>query len=314
MSIASTTRQTYSSGEKRFINFVLMYKRKPVEECLPASETLLSGFVAFLAKSIKYPSIKTYLAAVRHFHIRHGFELNLNKMLRLQLVLRGIKRSKGQQTRVRLPITINHLKLFKMLLAIPFTQNFNSKMIWGAMTLAFFGFLRLGEITCNSVFNPEVHLTTDCIKFSHQSSGVTPQFMTVHIKESKTDPFRLGHTITVGASDNEICPVKALQNYLMLRPPLPGPLFIFASGKPLTKQNLTFETRKLLQQAGLNSSNYAGHSYRISAATTAAKAKLPSWLIKTLGRWSSDCYERYIKTPSTTLSEVSAVLVKTTIS
>ena len=82
--------------------------------------------------------------------------------------------------------------------------------------------------------------------------------MTVHIKESKTDPFRLGHTITVGASDNEICPVKALQNYLMLRPPLPGPLFIFASGKPLTKQNLTFETRKLLQQAGLNSSNYAG--------------------------------------------------------
>ena len=108
--------------------------------------------------------------------------------------------------------------------------------------------------------------------------------------------------------------MKALQNYLMLRPPLPGPLFIFASGKPLTKQNLTFETRKLLQQAGLNSSNYAGHSYRIGAATTAAKAKLPSWLIKTLGRWSSDCYERYIKTPSTTLSAVSAVLVKTTIS
>ena len=138
--------------------------------------------------------------------------------------------------------------------------------------------------------------------------------MTVHIKESKTDPFRLGHTITVGASDNEICPVKALQNYLMLRPPLPGPLFIFASGKPLTKENLTFETRKLLQQAGLNSSNYAGHSYRIGAATTAAKAKLPSWLNKTLGRWSSDCYERYIKTPSTTLSKVSAMLVKTTIS
>ena len=106
-------------------------------------------------------------------------------------------------------------------------------MIWGAMTLAFFGFLRLGEPTCNSVFNPEVHLTTDCIKFSHQSSGVTPQFMTVHIKESKTDPFRLGHTITVGASDNEICPVKALQNYLMLRPPLPGPFSFLHLGNLL---------------------------------------------------------------------------------
>ena len=67
--------------------------------------------------------------------------------------------------------------------------------------------------------------------------------MTVHIKKSKTDPFRMGHTITVGTSRNEICPVKAIQNYLMLRPPLPGPPFIFVSGKPLTKQNLTFKIR-----------------------------------------------------------------------
>lgn len=35
---------------------------------------------------------------------------------------------------------------------------------------------------------------------------------------------------------------------------------------------------------------------------------LPAWLIKTLGRWSSDCFERYIKTPTSTLSSVSATL------
>ena len=311
MSIASTTQQTYSSGEKRFVNFVHLYKQKQVDACLPASEALMTEFVAFLAKSIRYPSIKTYLAAVRHFHICRGLELNLNKMLRLQLVLRGIKRSQGQQLRVRLPITISHLKLFRMLLAIPFTQSFDSKMIWAAMTLAFFGFLRLGELTCNSNFNPDIHLTKDCVNFSLNTFGQTPESMTLRIKESKTDPFRLGHTITVGATHAEICPVKALQNYIRLRTPITGPLFIFTSGKPLTKQNLTFETRKLLNQAGFNAANYAGHSYRIGAATTAAKANLPSWLIKTLGRWSSDCYERYIKTPTSTLSGVSAVLVKT---
>jgi hypothetical protein len=100
LSIAPTSQQTYSSGEKRFVNFINLYKRKQVEECLPASEPLLTVFVAFLVKSIKYASIKTYLAAVRHFHIRRGIELNLNKMLRLQLVLRGIKRSQGQQLRI----------------------------------------------------------------------------------------------------------------------------------------------------------------------------------------------------------------------
>jgi hypothetical protein len=135
--------------------------------------------------------------------------------------------------------------------------------------------------------------------------------MNVHIKESETDPFRLGHTITVGATNSKICPVQALEKYISLRPPIGGPLFIHASGKPLTKQVLTNKTRQLLTLSGFNASNYAGHSYRIGAATTAAEANLPSWLIKTLGRWSLHCYERYIKTPMSTLSEVSAMLVNT---
>ncbi len=121
-----------------------MQTRKQVEQCLPANELLLTEFVTFLARSIKYSSIKIYLAAVRHYHIRHGFHLHMHKMLRLQLVLRGIKCSQGDQ----MPITIHHLKLFKLLLAISSTDNFDSLMIWAAMTLVFFGFLRLGELTC----------------------------------------------------------------------------------------------------------------------------------------------------------------------
>jgi hypothetical protein len=104
---------------------------------------------------------------------------------------------------------------------------------------------------------------------------------------------------------------KSFTKLSVTTPPTNGPLFIHASGKPLTKQILTTETRKLLTKAGFDALNYAGHSYRIGAATTAAEAKLPSWLIKTLGRWSSDCYERYIQTPTSTLSGVSAMLANT---
>ena len=42
--------------------------------------------------------------------------------------------------------------------------------------------------------------------------------MNVHIKESKTYRFRLGHTITVGATNSKICPVQALEEYVSLRP------------------------------------------------------------------------------------------------
>ena len=134
--------------------------------------------------------------------------------------------------------------------------------------------------------------------------------MSIKIKESKTDPFRVGHTIVVGVTNTPLCPVAAMKQYLAIRPPQAGPLFVNAVSKPLTKQALTLETRKLLAQAGFNASSYAGHSYRIGAATTAAAAKLPSWLIKTLGRWSSDRYERYIQIPSSTLLNVAATLAK----
>ena len=49
------------------------------------------------------------------------------------------------------------------------------------------------------------------------------------------------------------------------------------------------ELTTLLGRLGLNSSHYAEHSFQIGAATSAAVVGLPSWLIKTLGRWTSDC-------------------------
>jgi hypothetical protein len=131
-----------------------------------------------------------------------------------------------------------------------------------------------------------------------------PEFMTVEIKVSKTDPFRLVQTITIGASNSPLCPVLAMKKYLLVTKTTGGPLFVHVSKKPLTKRTLTAETRILLNQARFNASHYAGHSYRIGSATTAASANLPAWLIKTLGRWSSDCYERYIRIPSFTLSKL----------
>lgn len=246
---------------------------------------------------------------MRHFHIRRGFELHLNKCLRLQLVCRRIKRSQGTKlTRVRLPITIKHLRLFHSLLAISYTSNYDSVMIWAAMTLAFFGFLRLGELTCNSKFSPEAHLSSEDVIFL--PSWENPDHLSVRIKISKTDPFRSGQTIIIGKTHQPVCPVQAMKAYMSTRDRTPGPLFMYVSGKPLTRDALTSETRQLLSQSGFTSSQYAGHSFRIGAATTAASVGLPPWLIKTLGRWSSDCFERYIRCPQPLILEVSHKLVK----
>ena len=88
-----------------------------------------------------------------------------------------------------------------------------------------------------------------------------------------------------------------------------GPLFTYVSGELLTREKLIRETRVLIRKGGLDSREFAGHSFRIGAATTAASANLPPWLIKVLGRWSSDCFERYIKTPPSVLAQVPKKLV-----
>ena len=96
-------------------------------------------------------------------------------------------------------------------------------------------------------------------------------------------------------------------NFLAVRGPSPGPLFCFAEGRPLTRQLLSSTVQSLLRSVGY-SGNYSGHSFRIAAATTAASRGLPDHLIKTLGRWSSDAYQRYIRTSAGSLSEVSSLL------
>ena len=267
LSVAASTKQTYSSGEKRFLEFFSLYR--PLNaRLLPATEDTLIQYAAYLARSIKYSSIKGYLSAVRHLHIRSGYELDLKKFHRLHLVCQGIKRSQGCSTRTRLPITVSHLNIFYSLLAIKHTNNYDSLMIWAAMTLAFFGFLRLGELTCNSKFCPDTHLTPLDVTF--YPTPTTPASMSIKLKVSKTDPFRVGHTIFIGKTNQYICPVQAIKTFLFVRGNTEGPLFLYASGTPLTKTALTSETRQLLSFLGIQASHYAGHSYRIGAATTAA--------------------------------------------
>jgi hypothetical protein len=75
LSIATSTQQTYSAGEKRFIDFVQLYQPKGAKHLFPTNEDTLVQFSAYLARSIKHSSIKNYLAAVRHLNIRNGFQL-----------------------------------------------------------------------------------------------------------------------------------------------------------------------------------------------------------------------------------------------
>ena len=180
----------------------------------------------------------------------------------------------------------------------------NHSMLWAACCIGFFGFLRAGEFTVNAPFDPAIHLSVNDIQ---ADSLFNPQSFRILIKCSKTDPFRQGCYIYIGTGRHDLCPVHALAQYLHFRGSAPGPLFILSDGTPLSRQWLASSIRSIFSAAGVPGC-FSGHSFRIGAATSAASRGIPDHLIKTLGRWSSDAYHLYIRTPVNTIIGVASQL------
>ena len=262
---------------------------------------MLIRFCCHLADTLHHSSIKVYLSAIRSLHIEEGHPSPLVDCLRLQRVLRGIKRHQGSTRRQRQPITIELMHIIFQSLNF---SDYNHTMLWAACCLGFFGFLRAGEFTVNSPFNPDLHLAVSDVQADFL---VNPSSFRIHIKCSKTDPFRQGCHIYIGAGKRDLCPVRALTQYLHVRGSTPGPLFLLSDGTPLHRQWLTSNIQSIFSAAGVPGC-YTGHRFRIGAATSAASRGLPDHLIKTLGRWSSDAYQIYIRTPVSTIVGVASLL------
>ena len=220
-----------------------------------------------LAQSRSHATIKTYLAGVRHLHVLQGLGNPLEKKLKLGLVLKGINRTRPHQNYTRLPVTPFIMTAIKS--AVDTRAGFNSTMLWAACCMAFFGFMRSGEFTVptSNSYDSSRHLSVEDVAVD---SHTNPTMMAVKLKISKTDPFGTGVTIYLGQTSGPICPVRAILEYLAVRPPVEGPLFITEQGAPMTKAIFIAMVREALGQSGIDSSDYKGHSFRIVAAITTA--------------------------------------------
>ena len=208
----------------------------------------------------------------------------------LHLVCRGIRRQQSSSERVRLPITINLLRTLKSQLRSSQMSLLEQRLLWTAFTLSFYGFLRASE----------------CLNLTWSDIQLYNSYISITLRQSKTDPFRRGQSIHIYVTSTTTCPVQAMHNYSdMLITKQPHHL-VFSAGtiSPLSRPQLTAILRQLLSQAGLCPSQYASHSFRIGAATTAAAVGLTPSLIKTLGRWNSNAYMAYVHCPESVIATI----------
>ena len=242
--------------------------------------------------------MKLHLSAIKHQAIVENHNIPFRDYDRLYLLLRGIKRAQGRSHSLpkRLPITPSLLRTINGNL-FNSSRLFQDKlMIWAALTTAFFGFLRISEYTTprKTQFDPASTLLRSDVMVGSRSAHL-------RLKTSKTDPFRQGVTVRIMSNNTILCPINALQQYLNVRPDTRGPLFIFHNGTYLTRSDIN----NILKDTSNGAANISSHSLRIGAASTAAAMGCPKYLIQSMGRWSSDCFRRYIRISDKTIKHAS---------
>ena len=303
-SLAQSSQRAYASAQQSFLQLCTSLKIP----ALPATEQVLLLFVADLSQRVCHSTVRSYLAAVRHLHLSRGFPDPLKGCPRVDLALKGLRRRKPRSGDSRLPITPLILSTLGRVWAQP-PVMYEDLMLWAACCLGFFAFMRSGELTLPSgtTFNPSLHLCPADIAVDNSR---TPTTLRVHLKTSKTDQMRTGTDLYLGRTFNALCPVVAMLKYLAVRGFEEGPLFRFENGTPLTRPVFVSKIRQTLQQAGMDPTRYAGHSFRIGAATTAAAQGVSDATIQLLGRWRSDSYVRYVRTPRQELAYMTRLLTQ----
>ena len=304
-SLAPATRRLYAVGQRHSHTFCNMHQRRPV----PATEMQLAEFVTYLADRVKVApvTIKTYMAAVRSLHVEQGFGNPFAGTTLPHRVFTGVKRVHGTGPRlIRLPITLAVLRrIIYQLQRASWLPHTDQLMIGAACSLAFFGFMLCGELL--GLQSGDVVIRREPTKH-----------LVASLRASKTDPFRQGCSVSVGSvndSNAPLCAVRLIEAYQRASAPTMAganhPFFKYKNGQALSRAHLTSVVQRLLERDGCPyAAAFKGHSFRSGAATTAAEAGVPDWLIKTMGRWASDAYLTYIKTPQATLLNVASTLTR----
>ena len=257
---------------------------------LPATESNVARFMELLiSQNRRGGTIEGYLAAIRHLSIVNGWG-EPPKSGVLNLILKGAKKRLGP-----LPqrAAVTHRDLFQFLNFLDLT-SFDDTLFWALCTMGFFGALRVSEyLGPNPGFDPNVHLTVGDRRWGNRGFEVL-------LKSSKTDQSGVGVLIPVGPSDSPVCAVKAMRLWdaMALRGglslDLKAPLFRFRDGSPAGSRWFARRLAQVAEAAGVEGV-VKPHSLRIGAATTANQLGFSTRQIKSLGRWSSDCFSKYIR-------------------
>ena len=279
---ANNTLRAYKSDFSDFGTFCAKHGLNS----LPTEPKIVSIYLTHLSKNSKISTLRRRLVSISMFHKLKGHYLDIKHPIIVENLM-GIRRIKGSIQKGKKPILINHLKLIINVINEQKIDEIKKLRDKSIILIGFGGGFR----------------RTELISIDHQDLEFVPEGVKINIKKSKTDQIGEGMVKGLPYFTNEIyCPVTNLKKWLEVSHIKSGAIFrrfskgLLLSDKRLTDQSVVLLMKKYLELAGIDSTNFAGHSLRSGFATVAAASGANERSIMAMtGHRTTQMVRRYIK-------------------
>ena len=272
----------------KYLSFCLFHGLDPV----PASYDTLCRYAQFLSMCLKsHGALLCYLSGVKTLHVLLNMETKQFDALLLKLTLRGLHRNNKHVPQQAPPVTPHILTSIYNILDF---DNEDDVIFWAVVLVGFFLLLRKCNLVPDSstTFDVTKQLARKDFEFLHDHARVTLHWTKNHQYTNEPLVFSLP-VIT----NSELCPVTAVLAVLNLVQGNPtDSVFQRSDGSCYSYYMLQKKLAWVSQQLQIEP-KLTSHSLRAGGATAAFLAGVPAEVIKVLGHWKSDAYQKYIRMP-----------------
>ncbi|KAJ7473479.1 DNA breaking-rejoining enzyme [Mycena latifolia] len=261
---------------------------------MPASEATLSLFISSVgAGHVASGTVGSWLSGLQLWH-----QLNSAPWLGGEILLRAKKgvsklAPPSFHRLPRDPVSFNHMLVLREVLDL---SNTLDSAIWAAVTSAWRGCARLGELLVGSVtsFTPARNVTHRCqMKRGSTSNG--HKFLKLKLPWTKTQ-LAAGDWLILTETFDSVNAVATVEHHLVVNANIPhdAPLFSYetpTSWAPLTCDVFMGRCNAIWRDAGMGA--LYGHRFHISGMTHLLISGVEPWTVMKQGCWSSKAFLLY---------------------
>ena len=261
---------------------------EPTAPLFPATTAQVADFIgACFADGCGAAALASHCSAIAYGHRIRGL-VDPTADFRVRKLLAGARRLRPSWDS-RTALTLSDLDRLCQATGWLGLPPVDAAAYRAVFSLAFFAMLRPGEVLKGGA-------PSHTIRLQHIVMARDRLSLTVPTSKTSAAPFC---TELVARPDLQSCPVRALRDYLQLRPPGRPEDYVFVSStaRPLTTRSLTSTMRQAGRAARLDVSSLSGHCFRISGATYGAQCGMSELQLREAGRWSSSAVRGYLRRP-----------------